>query len=433
MTYQIKNLFKCASDRKHRIVILAAILIFASASKAQNWEQVSLIDSNEAFSLTEHNAALFAVTADDIFIGMNKGDDWHKVVSKPQTNSKYFTIYSYKENLYLGTFDDGIFRSFDSGESWEKLNNGLPQSALGIVEFAGRGDSLFVGTDNAGIYVLDLRNPVSWRSYNTGLSRFGTNSIYAAGDNLLTEIGMSFSIRNKKDSEWKSIFVDSVEIQRHIFDFITQDGFLFAGTDNGIYRGSFDAQNWERKDITQFQGRDIAAFAVSGSRLFAGLLFSGHHWIFYSDDFGETWDIKAHEFTWLYDMIVFENRLWSARLDGLWSLDLDEPNDVEEPKSNLPSEFILEQNYPNPFNPTTIINFTIPSHPFYQGERAREGFVSLVVYDILGQEVKTLVNKNLSPGNYEIEFDGNDLPSGTYVYTLKVGADLQSRKMILLR
>lgn len=431
MKYYINNFFRLGIVKRLQIAIIAAVIIFTSVSNAQNWEQVSLIDSTEVFSLTEHLGELFAVTADDIFIGKNKSANWQKTAGKPQTSSKYFTIYSYKENLYLGTFDDGVFRSTDSGENWEKLNNGLPSSALGIVEFAGRGDSLFVGTDNAGIYVLNLLNPVTWKSYNTGLSRFGTNSIFSVGDNIFAEIGMTFYMRNKKVSEWESIFIDSVEIQRHIFDYITQDEFLFAGTNNGIYRSSLDAKNWERKDITQFEGRDISAFAVHGTRLYAGLLFSGQHWIFSTEDYGETWDFKAHEFSWLYDMLVFENRLWCARLDGLWFLELNEPNDVEEPKSSVPNKLTLEQNYPNPFNPSTTIKFTTPPH--YQGEGAREGFVSLIVYDILGQKIRTLLNQNLNPGNYEIEFDGTGLPSGVYFYTLESGNLFETKKMILMR
>jgi hypothetical protein len=91
-------------------------------------------------------------------------------------------------------------------------------------------------------------------------------------------------------------------------------------------------------------------------------------------------------------------------------------------------EFNLEQNYPNPFNPNTVIKYSIPS----VGTRDRVS-VQLIVYDILGKEVVTLVNEELSSGEYEIQFDATGLPSGIYFYQLKSGSYIQTKKMILLK
>ena len=94
------------------------------------------------------------------------------------------------------------------------------------------------------------------------------------------------------------------------------------------------------------------------------------------------------------------------------------------------TEYILEQNYPNPFNPSTKINFTIPS----VGRSGTSPYnTKLIVCDILGCEVKTLINKSMRPGNYEIEFDGTDLPSGIYFYRLSSGGFAQTKKMLLLK
>ncbi|MDP2303947.1 MAG: T9SS type A sorting domain-containing protein [Ignavibacteria bacterium] len=99
----------------------------------------------------------------------------------------------------------------------------------------------------------------------------------------------------------------------------------------------------------------------------------------------------------------------------------------------LPVEFALYQNYPNPFNPTTIIKYSIPSLALW--ERVSEGRVRvfLKVYDILGNEVTTLVNEEKQPGEYEVEFDGSKLSSGVYFYQLKTGSFIQTNKMILMR
>lgn len=91
--------------------------------------------------------------------------------------------------------------------------------------------------------------------------------------------------------------------------------------------------------------------------------------------------------------------------------------------SSIAKEFILGQNYPNPFNPVTKIDFSIP----------KSEFVSLRVYDILGREVKVLVNGNLTPGEYEVDFDAQGLSSGMYYYSLRSGEDVSVKKMMLVK
>lgn len=92
------------------------------------------------------------------------------------------------------------------------------------------------------------------------------------------------------------------------------------------------------------------------------------------------------------------------------------------------TNFSLEQNYPNPFNPITKISFHIPNVA-----DAYNASATLSVYNILGEIVKSLVNQNLTAGNYAIEFDGSNLSSGVYYYTLKTGNFIQTKKMLLLR
>ncbi len=112
------------------------------------------------------------------------------------------------------------------------------------------------------------------------------------------------------------------------------------------------------------------------------------------------------------------------------------PDFVGIRNSDIPLAFELYQNYPNPFNPTTTIKYSIPqtplNPPFIKGGKTG-GFVTLKVYDILGREVKTLVNKKQTPGNYEVTFNANNLSSGVYFYKLVAGNFIQTRKMILMK
>ena len=88
-----------------------------------------------------------------------------------------------------------------------------------------------------------------------------------------------------------------------------------------------------------------------------------------------------------------------------------------------PKKFELSQNYPNPFNPSTTIKFSLPE----------AGNVKLTIYNILGQEVRTLVNETKESGVYTINFNADDLDSGVYIYKLQYGSFVQTRKMILIK
>jgi len=97
--------------------------------------------------------------------------------------------------------------------------------------------------------------------------------------------------------------------------------------------------------------------------------------------------------------------------------------DVKSEEMVIPNEFVMNQNYPNPFNPTTRITYQIPEL----------SFVTLKVFDVLGNEIKTLVNEEKPVGYYEIKFDASSLASGIYIYQLHAGSFIETKKMILLR
>jgi len=91
--------------------------------------------------------------------------------------------------------------------------------------------------------------------------------------------------------------------------------------------------------------------------------------------------------------------------------------------ANVPDKYELRQNYPNPFNPTTNLGFGI----------SESGFVTLKIYDVLGNEVTTLVNENLSPGSYQVQWDGSSFSSGVYYYKIETDSYSETRKMFLLK
>lgn len=116
-------------------------------------------------------------------------------------------------------------------------------------------------------------------------------------------------------------------------------------------------------------------------------------------------------------------------VDGLWC-NIDDmfignhsAIGIKKISSNIPVTFNLYQNYPNPFNPTTTFQFDLP----------RKEFVNIVLYNTLGQQLKTLLNEQKDAGSYKVDFNGSDLASGTYFYKITAGDFVKTNKMVLVK
>ncbi len=136
--------------------------------------------------------------------------------------------------------------------------------------------------------------------------------------------------------------------------------------------------------------------------------------------YASTYDVKFDENGFLYSQSQYG---WTVEK---WTYDGTLPSfttGVEQFGDVVPSGYTLSQNYPNPFNPATTIEFSLP----------QSGFVSLRVFDMLGQEIATLVNGEKAAGTFRATFDASNLPSGTYFYALKAGGYSEVKKMVILK
>ena len=137
------------------------------------------------------------------------------------------------------------------------------------------------------------------------------------------------------------------------------------------------------------------------------------------------WDNQTNSWKSVASTINTQNNtvsFSSSTVSGFVALSGSTVTAVETTES-LPTEFVLNQNYPNPFNPSTTISYKLSS----------DGNVSLKVYDILGNEVASLINDFQNAGNYKISFDASRLASGVYFYKLQTSNFVQVRKMMLLK
>lgn len=147
---------------------------------------------------------------------------------------------------------------------------------------------------------------------------------------------------------------------------------------------------------------------------------------FYADHNGNgVYDAPPADHAWRITFNTQSGNLVENFVHNTTFTDIDWPSvvGVDEERTLEPNVYVLKQNYPNPFNPSTNITFALKE----------SGFVSLKVYDILGQVVATLVNRQLQSGNHSINFDASGLQSGTYIYRLQSDSFTDVKKMVLLK
>jgi photosystem II stability/assembly factor-like uncharacterized protein len=331
----------------------------------------------------------------------NGGKNW---INQPNPSLDELTDVLFVDSLsgfavgYFGT----VLRTTNGGITWTKQNSGILDGLFSL-HFTSQSEGWAVGggmlmppagvivhTTDAGVtwdevIVSNLRDlrEVKFTSSDTGFATGGGGTII-----VTTNRGLTWNYQLSNTNRYIngiSFFSDSIGWVAG------QEGIILHTTDAGI--------NWEQQN--------------SGT---LNYLYNIH---FISKDIGYA---------------VGENGTILRTTNG--GVTFVEEQQIDE----MPKEFLLSQNYPNPFNPSTRIQYQVSPANNSQGGAGSISHVSLVVYDILGNEIETLVNEEKSPGTYEVTWNAAGLPSGVYFYQLRAtpnggqtGSFIETRKMILLR
>jgi len=391
-------------------------------------------------------------------------------VNNGLTQSNIRSVVVTSNNYIFAATDSGVFRSTDFGLNWMEVNNGhtsdyvnsLYASNTGIVYSACEGGPVYRSTDYG----------LNWSRINTGL---GNLSAYSVTVNSLGYIFIGSSgtgvYRSTDDgSSWQNINIGFQYSDVYINSLLTADlDVLIAGTGNdGLYRSTDNGSNWTQ--VYTYQ----PVLYLSRNKLNNDIFACLTNGVLKSTDNGLTWNYFNNGLTFTYVNGIAFNSLnetfavtygggvfkstdggnfWMAQNSGLipsniWSLattangylfagsSTDGVYRTEYSTTSVNSEnveinsFSLLQNYPNPFNPSTKIKFTIPSVTLSGVEGS---FVTLKVFDVLGNEIATLVDEYKPAGNYEVEFSGAEITSGVYFYQLKINNFIQTKKMTLMK
>ncbi len=407
----------------------------------------------------------------------NRGTDWfHPVFNSPWENIKFkhFSINPADGNNIIATIEEGYFETTDGGESWsfgeyfQYVRTIDYHPRVENVLFAGSTESWWDGDGKNALY-KSTDGGQTWEiKLNERADQFAfdgkdDNTIYAlniSDDEVYKSIDLGES--------WEEIFsIDSIDNNDARFNTIvtseTDPSTLYLGinhTEPEIDKSSLikimdEGKSWEYNDSSLQKMENIVSVSSilfdknKHGRFYVGLYNFGqpltnnfsNGGLYLTEDNGKNWK-KIYDSE--VNLIKADNQsprnIYIGTKFGIMTfVDTFRVTSVKEIKDEeKPTDFVLHQNYPNPFNPTTKIKFTIPSveTPY----KASLQQTKLVVYDILGREIKTLLNKPMQPGSYEIEFDGSYLPSGVYFYRIAIHSDelssgnfSQTRKMVLLK
>src|SRR4030095_9143445 len=277
-------------------------------------------------------------------------------------------------------------------------------------------------TTNGGVNWVNQFLQNTW--YTTAIYMINELTGYVAGARTQHPLDATSISFTQNGASWELPYSSSGYTLFKMGNFYDRDNGIFISTGGTIYRkkngGAFQIDNLILESIDYITANTVLACGSSGVILKS--TNGGDNW------FNSVSGVNVN----LYSIFFTDVNQGFVCGDGgkiLKTTNGGGAVGLHNLTTELPSQFSLSQNYPNPFNPVTNIKFQMP----------KSGFAKITAFDVLGKEVKTLVNRQLSPGTYEADFDGSNLPSGVYYYQLTVSNEQlsvlykETKKMVLVK
>ena len=280
--------------------------------------------------------------------------------------------------LFAG-ISGGIYESADEGNTWTDVSSGIPADAR-ITSIVARGDTIFAGSAGNGVFKTTYGG-TGWTAINSGLTDTHISQLAVLGTRLFAVTATAVCISDNGGTSWAA---DTSGL-KNVNCFIVVNDHLFAGTDgDGIHLSVDDGVTWTSLSTGMPANTRVWSLAVSSDGIMAGTS------------------------------------------SGVWVT--TSPTEINA-EISIPSAYTLRQNFPNPFNPSTTIQYALPV----------QSTVRLVIYNVLGQVVKELVNAEQSAGYHRAVWNATTA-SGMFFYKLEAVSRVdpyrrfvQVKKMLLLR
>jgi photosystem II stability/assembly factor-like uncharacterized protein len=485
-----------APDSTTGVIVGDYGLILLTRDKGKTWERVTADTTSPFYSVTFINKLTGFITGHDVFLkttdgGLNwtitqmdkglssafffdeykgfivgkgglilkttnSGISWTSLSSGERDHIKYLKFYDENNGMAVG--DSTIFRTSDGGRNWTAEQ----AERTGYLKFFFIDEKGWaVGTEGTILHTSD--GGKSWNPQNSG-TYSSLADVYFVNESTGTVVGDKVILKTTDGGE--SWFFQSLDVPLEIYKV------LFTDSENGIALGrqwnnetyilrtTNGGSNWTIQHMAAPVSGLIDIFSLDNNRSWIlggsyilrtidgwitldslatveycanksisftdenrGILYCNDR-IFLTTDGGTSWSLTA-ELCYIWNVVmVNSSTCYALGYSGtIIKIELPMITDAGEQQLILNENFVLFQSYPNPFNPVTKIKFSVPM----QQE------VEIKIYDVLGNEVGTLIRETLSPGVYEREWSGRDYSSGVYFYRLTAGEFVQTRKMILVK
>jgi len=423
-----------------KLVLILVVLVLTSSISAQ-WRLVSTptkIDFNSAVQLTDKKAI---VVGDNgiMLTTNNRGSTWMKIDLAVQQNLNSLKFIDRYTGFVVG--DNGLILKTDSRwRSWDDISVASNYYNKDV-SFSNELNGIVVGykylyngetplsyatilvTHNGGLTWND-KSPMLTGKFNSVITFDNDNAIAVGSGGLVAftnDSGENWYMRRITNYSLNSVRVCPRTSLKVI---VGDNGALFVSKDEDRYRwadyslGRF----YDLYSICQDVDNNFVIAALHRSSLEENII--SRSVIIKSKEINGVWSEEFSTINGALNAVNFCNSNSAIAVGqkgtvAVYHKDLaqDTVICVDSPKE------ILVQNYPNPFNPTTVINFKLPE----------QSDVELKIYDILGNEVATLINESKPAGSYEVEWNASNFPSGVYIYSLRAGTNIQIKKMLLLK
>ena len=391
-----------------------------------SWQSLTSPASKPIYSILNRPSGELIVSTNGagVFRSSNSGASW-TTSSFGLTTQAIFILVSNSPNYIFAASDSGVFRSTDNGLSWSPANKGLTERNeryVGSMTITSNG-ILFLTTNNNFVY-RSLDSAKSW-SYSLVDPTFQSPATFITasptGSLLVGTSGGGIFKSADNGNSWvqKKNGLPNSQMQPIV---VNQAGYIFAGSiarePYTIFRSTDDGESWINTGFPyRVRSLTVSRFGV----LLAGTIGNG---VLISSNDAFSWSSfglsTAQEITSMtFDSVGYAYA--GIYPSGLFRL--------SQPITSVPSEEIqpnslsLLQNYPNPFNSSTTIQFSLQE----------SGFASLKIYNSLGQELVTLLSRQLRSGSHLTRWDANGYSSGTYFCRIQFGTNTLTRTLLLLK
>jgi photosystem II stability/assembly factor-like uncharacterized protein len=396
--------------------------IFLSTNNGTNWTAINtgLTNTGSIYSLAVSGKNIFAGTSQSgVFLSTNNGKSWTPVnTGLTKTYIKALAIIG--TNIFAGVSQGGVFLSTNNGSNWIAVNTGFPANTSARV-FAVCGTNLFAGSSLNGLF-LSTNNGSNWTAVNSGLPYYDDNisvvALAISGKDLFVAGILDYpnTLISRLNGVWQrplSQMIPSVVLNQPVVAFgsvptpfskfdtlkITNSSTSNSLIIDSIYTGT----KW-------FVVKSLCDTVGVADTLIIPILFTPDNLKAYSDT--------------LYIISNASISPTKVLLSGNGTM-----TDVSQNNSNIPKSYGISQNYPNPFNPSTTIQYGLPSR----------SSVRLVIYNVLGQVVKELINTEQQAGVQSVVWNAN-ASSGLYFYRINATSKedpskrfVETKKMLLLK